>query len=94
MSDENSIPTLTDLIETEDQITMSDLGLDDELETGSSDPDQEDIHLETSESELTEDDPLLDNPVLEHAIHSIIEKHMELAWQEIKLAIQQELNKS
>ncbi|UCH41035.1 MAG: hypothetical protein JSU67_04965 [Gammaproteobacteria bacterium] len=93
MSDEGSIPTLTDLIESGDQIKMSDLGLDDELEVESVDPDQQDIRIDASASDLVVDDPFLGNPALEHAIHDIIEKHMELAWQEIRRAIEQELKK-
>ena len=93
MSDEGSIPTLTDLIESGDQIKMSDLGLDDELETESLDPEQQDIHIDASDSDLVVDNPFLGNPALEHAIHGIIEKHMELAWQEIRRAIEQELKK-
>lgn len=39
------------------------------------------------------DDPLIDNPALEQAIRRILEEHMERAWQEIRIAIQQHLNR-
>ena len=39
-------------------------------------------------------DPLADNPALEQAVRRILDEHMELAWQEIRLVIQQHLNRS
>jgi hypothetical protein len=39
-------------------------------------------------------DALADNPALEQAIRRILDEHMELAWQEIRLAIQQHLDRS
>ena len=86
MSDEDDIPTLTDLIEeadSSDRIAISDLGLDDE-----------DTEIEISDSDLIVADPFRDNPALEQTVRRILDEHMELAWQEIKLAIQQELDKS
>ena len=83
MSDEDDIPTLTDLIEEaegSDHIAISDLGLDDE-------------DLEISAAEPILADPFLDNPALEQIVRRILDEHMELAWQEIKLAIQKELDK-
>ena len=38
--------------------------------------------------------PLADNPALEQAVRRILDEHMELAWQEIRLAIQQHLDRS
>ena len=38
-------------------------------------------------------DPFSGNPALEQTVRRILDKHMELAWQEIKLAIQLELKK-
>lgn len=38
-------------------------------------------------------DPFLNNPALEQTIRRILDEHLELAWQEIKLAIQRDLNK-
>ena len=37
---------------------------------------------------------LADNPALEQAVRRILDEHMELAWQEIRLAIQQHLDGS
>ena len=39
-------------------------------------------------------DPLTENPALEQTIRRILDEHMELAWQEIRLAIQQHLDRS
>ena len=39
-------------------------------------------------------DPLANNPALEQAVRRILDEHMELAWQEIRLAIQQHLDRS
>ena len=38
-------------------------------------------------------DALADNPALEQAVRRILDEHMELAWQEIRLAIQQHLDR-
>ena len=90
MKEEADIPTLTDLIDEADEadeadgsdyIAISDLGLEDE-------------DIEISGSELIVVDPFRDNPALEQTVRRILDEHMELAWQEIKLAIQQELDKS
>ena len=83
MKEEADIPTLTDLIDEadgSDHIAISDLGLEDE-------------DIEISGSDLVIADPFLDNPALEQTVRRILDEHMELAWQEIKLAIQKELNK-
>ena len=39
-------------------------------------------------------DALADNPALEQAVRRILDEHMELAWHEIRLAIQQHLDRS
>ncbi|MDH3760301.1 MAG: hypothetical protein OEU50_04910 [Gammaproteobacteria bacterium] len=94
MSDQSNIPTLTDLIEDGAEIKISDLGLDDVLEVRTDDPDTDDTVIDMTGPDLDTADPLLDNPALEQAIRRILDEHMELALQEIKLAIQRELNKS
>ena len=81
MSDQNEIPVLTDLIEKGVEIKMSDLGLDD------------DLVIDVTAPELGAIDPFRDNPALESAIQNILDKHMELAWKEIRQVIQRELNK-
>jgi len=81
VSDQSEIPVLTDLIEKGVEIKMSDLGLDD------------DLVIDLTAPGLGAIDPFRDYPALEHAIRGILEEHMELAWKEIRLVIQRELNK-
>ena len=45
------------------------------------------------DAETENTDPFQDNPELEQMIRRIFDEHKERAWQEIKLAIQQHLNK-
>jgi hypothetical protein len=78
MADESKIPVLTDLIETGVEIELSELGLDQEP---SIDMDADAISLH-------------DDPALEQEIRRILDEHMELAWQEIRIAIQQAGEKS
>jgi hypothetical protein len=72
MADDTNIPVLTELIEKGIEIKLSELGL--------------------SHSPLLDKqkvlEPLQDSPALEQEIRRILDEHMELAWQEIKLAIQ------
>ena len=93
MSDQGNIPTLTDVIERGIEIKMSDLGLDEEIEIEGGDLDIEDTEIDVSAPDLVVGDPFVDNPALEQTIRRILDEHMELALQEIKLAIQRELNK-
>ncbi|MDH3218587.1 MAG: hypothetical protein OEO19_03550 [Gammaproteobacteria bacterium] len=92
MSNDDDIPTLTDLIESEQHITLSDLGLDDDPVISADNPAGTDIEIDATEVELVVD-PFVDNPELEHTVRQILDKHLELAWQEIKLAIRRDLNK-
>ncbi len=93
MSDQGNIPTLTDLIEDGAEIKISDLGLDEELDIRAEDPNLDDTEIDMTEPDLGAVDPFLDNPALEQTIRRILDEHVELAWQEIKLAIQRDLNK-
>jgi hypothetical protein len=101
MSDQNNIPILTDLIESGEEISITDLGLDEELGLGAEDPAIVDTGAEQmGETDDTDAelvvvvvDPFKNNPALEQNIRRILDEHMELAWQEIKLAIQKELDK-
>ena len=72
MADDTNIPVLTELIEKGIEIKLSELGL--------------------SHSPLLDKqqvlEPLQDSLALEQEIRRILDEHMELAWQEIKLAIQ------
>ena len=91
MKEEPEFPVLTDLIERGgDEIRMSDLGLDDD-----------DLVIEDDATNLPPADSL-DNlsgfdpfvkAALEQSIRRILDEHMELAMQEIKLVIQRELEK-
>ncbi len=84
MKAEDEIPTLTDLIEKgspDDEISIADLGLDDG-----------DLDIEAFPSRRPGATAGAD-PALERTVRRIFDKHMELAWQEIKLAIQRESNK-
>ena len=93
MSDQSDIPVLTDLIEKGMEITLSDLGLDDDLKIEADDANIDDIVIGETGPDLGSIDPFKDNPALEYEIYRILEEHMELAWQEIKLAIQREFKK-
>jgi len=94
MSDQNDIPILTDLVEKGVEIKLSDLGLDNELDTGVEAPFNENVAIEIAAPETEGVDPFQDNPELEQVVRRILDEHLELAWQEIKLVIQQHLNKS
>ena len=90
MKEEPEFPVLTDLIERgADEIRMSDLGLEDELVI---DDDATNMPPGDPLENLNEIDPFL-KAALEQSIRRILDEHMELAMQEIKLAIQQELDK-
>ncbi len=67
------IPVLTDLIEKGVEIELSELGLD-------PDPEIDQTEVLTS---------LRADPALEQEIRRILDEHMELAWQEIRIVIQQ-----
>ncbi len=73
MKNHANIPVLTDLIEKGIEIELSELGLDPDPPI---DKDTVDILLG-------------DDPALEQEIRRILDEHMELAWQEIRMAIQQ-----
>ena len=129
MSEDEKIPVLDDLIEKGIEITLSDLGLDDEPELSVDDVLAAELEIaeddaapmvtgsqytassaanpqvaarqaaETYSAQLiaaagNQADPLADNPALEQAIRRILDEHMELAWQEIRLVIQQYFDRS
>ena len=95
MSEQGNIPTLTDLIEKGIEIKMSDLGLDEDLQPDIAD---EDVDIDITEPDFDEidenpfaparadDDSVLD-PALEQTIRRILDEHMELAFDEIRIAI-------
>jgi hypothetical protein len=94
MSDQSDIPILTDLIEKGIEIKISDLGLDESMDNKASEPFNGDSEIEFAASEAEAFDPFADNPALEQTIRRILDEHTELAWQEIRLAIQRHLDKS
>ncbi len=78
MQDDADIPVLTDLIDTGAEIELSELGLD-----------------EDPPIDIGRVSDLAYHPAeLEQEIGRILDKHKELAWQEIKIAIQQLGSKS
>ena len=87
MSNDEDLPVLTDLIERGDEIKMSDLGFV-ENNAIEDDPFAHLAEIPELESEI---DPFL-KASLEHSIRRILDEHMELAWQEIRLAIQRHLD--
>ncbi len=148
MSDQDDIPVLNDLIERGVEITLSDLGLDDdppppvsnveaelafevddaavveEIDLFTDDPFTDDAftddpiadpHFSATAAlatplagnpfvpasvaetppglQMNAADALADNPALEQEVRRILDEHMELAWQEIRLAIQQHLDR-
>lgn len=92
MSEEGKIPVLTDVIERGVEITMSELGLDDEPPESMPAAPPVDEEIDIGDIDMIVD-PFAANPALEATVRRILDEHMELAWQEIKLAIQQELMK-
>ncbi len=105
MSEHNDIPVLTDLIEKGVEITLSDLGLDDSPDDENIAKPTDDMEIELGDPALGLRDPpidspapvereyLADNPALEREVRRILDEHLELAWQEIRLAIQRHLDR-
>ena len=88
---DDDIPTLTDLIEEGDddeEIRFSDLGLD------ADDPIVRDVEIELDDDDLEAAGSSTGDSALEQTVRRIFDRHMERAWQEIRLAIRNELNKS
>ena len=116
MSEQDDIPVLNDLIESGIEITLSDLGLEDAVDSPLRVDDVMEAELEFEADEAAPytpapqatppfipaslaaippgTDALVDNLALEQAVRRILDEHMELAWQEIRLAIAQHLDRS
>jgi hypothetical protein len=93
MSDSRDIPILTDLIEPGPEITLSDLGLDNDPVVAADEPapglpQAEEITIDFDEAAAVTVAGEI-SPALEQAVRRILDEHMELAWQEIKLAIEE-----
>jgi hypothetical protein len=72
MPDDTEIPVLIDLIEKGIEIKLSELGLN--------------LSPFQNQRDLLDKQP--GDPVLEQEVRRILDEHLELAWQEIKMAIQ------
>ena len=72
MPDDTEIPVLIDLIEKGIEIKLSELGL----------------NLSPLQNQRDLLDKQSGNPELEQEVRRILDEHLELAWQEIKIAIQ------
>jgi len=125
MSENPDIPVLTDLIAPGPEITLSDLGLDDDLaahaqaraQSGDLAFDEDEaapiVDAAIGDAEIGADPFHYDavaptvghadstppaaseiGPALEREVRRILDEHVELAWQEIRLAIQRHLDRS
>ena len=94
MSKQNDIPLLTDLIESAPEITLQDLGLEDDPVIGANEASAQGFTFAADEAAPIAGEAIDISPALEQTVRRILDEHMELAWQEIRLAIQQHLNRS
>ena len=88
----DNIPVLTDLIEKGIEIKLSELGLDAGQNLILDVDDREEPQINVTELEFNEtatSNPFSENPALEQKIRRILDEHMQLTLQEIKIAIQQ-----
>ena len=92
MRHNDHIPVLTDLIEKGIKIELSGLGLDHDqdliLETDGREEPKFENTTQPEFKPASSQSALSDNPALEQTIRRILDEHMELALQEIKLAIE------
>ncbi len=92
MNNEDDIPVLTDLIEETFDVTLPELGLDlhGDMYIEEDDDPLLDLRIEDSKPPMRQLVPEVSkiDPELEQTIRRILDEHMELAWQEIRLAIQ------
>jgi len=95
MNDRDDIPVLTDLIEPGPEFTLSDLGLEEDPALGAAaeEPDG-DIAIDLDEAAPVTSAQAEIDPALEQTVRRILDEHTELAWQEIRLAIKQHLDRS
>ena len=92
MNDDDDIPVLTDLIEENVDVTLPELGLDihEDMYIEEDDDALVNLRIENSKPPMRQLAPKVQaiDPELEQTIRRILDEHMELAWQEIRLAIQ------
>jgi len=92
MINDDDIPVLTDLIEEKNESTQPELGLDIEKDLLIDVDDDPFIEFDSLQQKppqgQTSARPVATDLELEQTIKRILDEHMELAWQEIRLAIQ------
>ena len=92
MINDDDIPVLTDLIEENIEVTQPRLGFDVDQDLLIDADDDPFIHFDpVHEKPPLQQEPARlvgSDPELEQTIKRILDEHMELAWQEIRLAIQ------
>lgn len=94
MSDTDDIPVLTDLVEPGPEFTLSDLGFEEDSDIDPADTAPGDFPFPVDNAAPVASASADISPALEQAVRRILDEHMELAWQEIRLAIQQHLDRS
>lgn len=96
MRDDNDIPILTDLIEEKIDITEPEFGHDSGHDLVISEDDEPELSFDPEHLELEGKAEAVarigSHPELEQLIRRILDEHLELAWQEIRLAIEVSLN--
>lgn len=96
MQDDSDIPILTDLIEEKIDITTPEVGFDIDRDMLIDEDDDPIISFdpEKLESAMTSEAAtrIGSHPELEQTIRRILDEHLELAWQEIRLAIETTLS--
>lgn len=100
MQDDSDIPVLTDLIEEniEEEIdaTLPDLGLAFDHDLIIDEDEESDLSFNPERLEPAMESPAATriggHPELEQTIRRILDEHLELAWQEIRLAIEVSLS--
>ncbi len=92
MNNDDDIPVLTDLIEDRVDVTLPELGLDihEDMYIEDNDDPMVNLRIEADKPPMRQPVPEVEaiDPDLEQTIRRILDEHMELAWQEIRLAIQ------
>ena len=92
MNNDDDIPVLTDLIEDKVDVTLPELGLDlhEDMYIEEDDDPLMNLRIENDNPPMRQLAPKVTaiDPDLEQTIRRILDEHMELAWQEIRLAIQ------
>ncbi len=94
MQKHTDIPVLTELIEKGTEISMTDLGLENDLHIAIDDPMIDEAVTDITLPGTGPVDAFTADPGLEQSVRRILDEHMKLAWQEIRLEIQRAFDKS